>query len=45
MENRPEIYSFEDVMIMLFGDLIEGLATDDDDDDDEVPEESNENDN
>ena len=40
MENGPEIYSFEDVMIMLFGDLIEGLATDD-----EVPEESDENDN
>lgn len=42
MKNGPEIYSFEDVMIMLFGDLIEGLATDDDD---EVPEESDENEN
>lgn len=44
MENGPEIYSFEDVMIMLFGDLIEGLATDDDDDN-EMPEESDENEN
>lgn len=44
MENGPEMYSFEDVMVMLFGDLIEGLATDDDNDD-EVPEESDENEN
>lgn len=43
MENGPEMYSFEDVMIMLFGDLIEGLATDDNND--EVPEESDENEN